>query len=222
MNRPNIFRRLGMRTLRWVLAGEEQSRTCELNRILYERSSDGRQLSHFSHPQVIVGEHTYGLRRETFFAYHPDDRVTIGKFCSIADGVRIVFGGHETGRVSTFPFKALCFGGEPYVDSTSKGNITIGNDVWIGVNAVILSGVQIGHGAVVAAGAVVNKNIPPYALAGGVPARVIKYRLRPDQIESLLQIQWWDWPMNKIRQNLDLLYEDVDGFIRKHQLIRPS
>lgn len=215
--KANLLRRAGLKLLHWLLQDTETNLGHPLNTALYRRTLSGRTFDCFTHPQVAVGEPTYGLRREAFFAYHPDDRVRIGKFCSIADGVRFVFGEHETGRVSTFPFKAVCFGGEPYADARSKGQITIGNDVWIGVNAMILSGTQIGHGAVVAAGAVVNKNIPPYAVAGGVPARVIKYRLRPDQIESLLQIQWWDWPLDKIRENLDLFYSDVDGFIRKHQ-----
>jgi acetyltransferase-like isoleucine patch superfamily enzyme len=178
--------------------------------------------SKLSHPQVEIGENTYGLRRESFFAYHPDDRLVIGKFCSIADGVRFVFGEHTMGRVSTFPFKAVCFGGSPHEDAASKGHIWVGHDVWIGVNAVILSGVQIGHGAVIGAGAVVTRNVPPYAMVGGVPARVIKYRLRTDQIESLLKIQWWDWSLENIKENLDLFYGDVDAFIRKHEQTKSS
>jgi len=220
--KANFFRRAGLRLLHWVLRDVDTDLGHPVNTVLYRRGYNGRTFDQFTHPQVTVGEYTYGLRRESFFAYHPDDRVVIGKFCSIADGVRFVFGGHETGRVSTFPFKAVCFGGEPHSDAVSKGNITIGNDVWIGANAVILSGVHIGHGAVVAAGAVVNKNVPPYALAAGVPARVIKYRLRPDQVEALLQIQWWDWPLEKTKQNLGLFYGDVDGFIRRHSSPRPS
>jgi acetyltransferase-like isoleucine patch superfamily enzyme len=222
MSRANPIKRAGLKLLNWLLQDVEGDLGHPLNTAIYRRSFSGRTFDKFSHPQVTVGEYTYGLRRESFFAYHPDDRVTIGKFCSIADGVRFVFGEHATGRVSTFPFKAVCLGQEPYADSRSKGNITIGNDVWVGVNAMILSGVEIGHGAVIAAGAVVNKNVPPYAVAGGVPAQVIKYRLRPEQIESLLQIQWWNWPLEKIKQNLGLFYDDADAFIRKHQTAKPE
>jgi acetyltransferase-like isoleucine patch superfamily enzyme len=170
----------------------------------------------FAHPQVQVGRHTYGLRRESIFIYHPDDRVVIGRFCSIADGVRFVLGEHRLDCVTTFPLRANCFGDLPHADARSKGLIQVGNDVWIGVNAVILSGVQIGDGAVVAAGAVVARDAPPYAIVGGVPARIIKYRLRPDQIEALLNIRWWDWPLDEIEENLPLFYGDVDLFIRTH------
>ena len=149
MSKPNIFRRIGMRVLLWILGDEQQSRTCELNRVLYERSADGRSLSRFSHPQVEVGEHTYGLQRECFIAYHPDDRVQIGKYCSIGDGVRFVFGEHRTDRVTTFPLRAICFNEAPHADALSKGDIVVGNDVWIGAGAIILSGVKIGNGAII-------------------------------------------------------------------------
>jgi virginiamycin A acetyltransferase len=214
--KTNLLRRTGLKLLDWVLRDVDANVGHPLNTAIYRSGFSGRTFDRFSHPQVTVGEHTYGLRRESFFAYHPNDRVLIGKFCSIADGVRFVFGGHETGRVSTFPFKAVCFGDEPHADSISKGDIVIGNDVWLGFNAMILSGVKIGHGAIVAAGAVVSQDVPPYALVGGVPARVIKQRLRPDQIEALLKIQWWDWPLEKIKSNLDLFYKDADSFIRQH------
>jgi len=216
MKKPNFLRRLVMRAFLWILQDEQDSRTCELNRVLFERSSDGRQLATFSHPQVEVGAHTYGLRRECFFAYHPDDRVRIGKFCSIADGVKFVFGGHRLDTISTFPFRAICFGDAPHADATSRGQIIVGHDVWIGANAVILSGVNIGNGAVVAAGAVVNKDVPPYAVVGGVPAKLIKMRFEPEQIAALEKIQWWNWPLEKIRANLDLFYTSPATFLERH------
>jgi acetyltransferase-like isoleucine patch superfamily enzyme len=217
MIKPNFLRRLGMRAFLWILQDEQDSRTCELNRVLFERCSDGRQLATFSHPQVEVGAHTYGLRRECFFAYHPDDRVRIGKFCSIADGVKFVFGGHRLDTISTFPFRAICFGDAPHADATSRGEIIVGHDVWIGANAVILSGVNIGNGAVVAAGAVVNKDVPPYAVVGGVPAKLIKMRFEPEQIAALEKIQWWNWPLEKIRANLDLFYASPAAFLERHE-----
>ena len=136
MNKPNIFRRIGMRVLLWILADEQQSRTCELNRVLYQRSADGRSLSRFSHPQVEVGERTHGLKRERFIAYHPDDRVQIGKYCSI-DGVRFIFGEHGTDRVTTFPLRAICFNEAPHADALSKGDIVVGNDVWVGAGGIV-------------------------------------------------------------------------------------
>jgi acetyltransferase-like isoleucine patch superfamily enzyme len=216
MNKPNFLRRLGLRALLWILGHEQESRTCELNRVLYERGSDGRQLARFTHPQVEVGEHTYGLRRECFFAYHPDDRVRIGKFCSIADGVKFVFGGHRVDTVSTFPFRAVCFNEAPHADAASKGEIVVGQDVWIGVNALILSGVKIGNGAVVAAGAVVTKDVAPYAIVGGVPAKPVKMRFEPEQVAALEKIRWWDWPLEKIEKNLDLFYATPAAFIQRH------
>jgi acetyltransferase-like isoleucine patch superfamily enzyme len=216
MSKPNIFRRIGMRVLLWILGDEQQSRTCELNRVLYERSADGRRLSRFSHPQVEVGEHTYGLQRECFIAYHPDDRVQIGKYCSIGDGVRFVFGEHRTDRVTTFPLRAICFNEAQHADALSKGDIVVGNDVWIGVGAVILSGVKIGNGAIVAAGAIVAKDVPLYSIVGGVPAKVIRMRLSEAQINALEKIQWWNWPLDKVKANLEWFYGDVDAFIQHH------
>jgi acetyltransferase-like isoleucine patch superfamily enzyme len=85
----------------------------------------------------------------------------------------------------------------------SKGIIEIGNDVWIGTSAIILSGVKIGHGAVVAAGSIVTKSVPPYAIVGGNPAKIIKYRLSEEKIEELLEMKWWDWSEEKIKKNID-------------------
>jgi acetyltransferase-like isoleucine patch superfamily enzyme len=220
--KPNFLRRLGMKCLLWLLKDEQASRTCELNRVLYERAADGRQLARFSHPQMEVGEHTYGLRRECFIAYHPGDRVRIGKYCSVADGVRFVFGGHSLNTISTFPFKAVCFGEAPHADASSKGDIVVGHDVWIGAGAVILSGVKIGNGAVIAAGAVVTANVPSYAVVGGVPARVIKMRFGPEQVAALEKICWWNWPLENIRSNLDFFYGAPDEFIRRHLPASPE
>jgi acetyltransferase-like isoleucine patch superfamily enzyme len=216
MSKPNIFRRIGMRVLLWILGKEEQSRTCELNRVLYERSADGRSLAGFSHPQVDIGERSYGLRRECFIAYHPDDHVMIGKYCSIGDGVRFVFGEHRTNKVTTFPLRAMCFHDDPHADALTKGDIVVGHDVWLGAGAIVLSGVKIGNGAIVAAGAVVAKDVPPYSIVGGVPANVIRMRLSESQIAALEKIQWWNWPLEKVKANLECFYGDVDEFIRHH------
>ena len=102
-------------------------------------------------------------------------------------------------------------------DTFSNGEVFIGNDVWIGMNAIILSGVSIGDGAVVAAGAVVVEDVPPYAIVLGVPAKVKGYRFKTEVIQSLLEMRWWDWDAKKIVENVDDFYIDVEEFIKKHK-----
>ncbi|WP_315859495.1 CatB-related O-acetyltransferase [Cyanobium sp. ATX 6A2] len=201
-----------------MLSDVDLSNTHSINPLLYQRCYFGRLLAPpYRHPQVRIGAYTYGFRRETFFAYHPSDYVEVGKFCSIADGVRFVFGEHQTDNVASYPLRALCFGHEPHADSGSKGPISIGNDVWIGANAIILSGVNIGDGAVIAAGGVVTCAVPAYAVFGGVPARLLRQRLPADQVAALLRIRWWDWPIEKIKHNADLFYGSVAEFISMHE-----
>jgi virginiamycin A acetyltransferase len=97
-----------------------------------------------------------------------------------------------------------------------KGDIIIENDVWIGANSTIMSGIKIGNGAIVAAGSTVTKDVPPYAIVAGNPAKVVKYRFTEEQIEKLLSISWWDWDEQKIRDNaMDMWSDDIDGFINK-------
>lgn len=216
--RISFAKRFILRVLAWAMDDVDDSLTHPVNQLLYLRCFyGGTTVPPFTHPQIDVGDHTYGICRECFLPYHPDDRVVIGKFCGIAQGVKFVFGEHSMNAVSTFPFKAVCFKEGEYADSISKGDILIGNDVWIGVNATILSGVRVGDGAVIAAGAVVNKDVAPYSVVGGVPARHIKHRLKEDQIQDLLDIKWWDWPLDKIKDNRELFYGDPAAFISKHQ-----
>ena len=167
-------------------------------------------------PHTRVGKHTYALRRHTIFRATGDEEVEIGSYCSIAEGVRFIFGEHALNHVSTYPLRTNLMGDGTNTDAFGKGAIVVGSDVWIGINALVMSGVTIGHGAVVAAAAVVTRDVPPYAVVAGVPARVIKYRFSPEQIERLLAIAWWDWPEEKIKTNMDLFYGDVDAFIAAH------
>lgn len=160
------------------------------------------------------GEGTFGV--PTIHSWGEGTQLLIGKYCSIAKGVNIFLGGeHRTDWVTTYPFSALWpeakhIPGHP----KSKGNVIIGNDVWIGALSCILSGVQIGDGAVVGAGALVTKDVPPYAIVGGNPAKIIRYRFDEATIEALLQIRWWDWPKEEISQALPLLLSpDIAGFI---------
>jgi acetyltransferase-like isoleucine patch superfamily enzyme len=221
MKKLGFLQRLSLKLLTKILDNTEISQTHPINALLQTRISDGRSLAPaFTHPQISVGEYTYGLRRDCFFPYHPEDRVLLGKFCSIAEGVRFVFGEHRLDSISTFPFRALCGEGLPHADALSKGNITIGHDVWIGTHALILSGVTIGNGAVIAAGAVVSRDVPPYAVVGGVPARLIRMRLDPHQITALENIAWWNWPLEKIQENIELFYDAPEKFIQAHDLKR--
>lgn len=169
-----------------------------------------------------IGEFTYG--RPAIMHFGEQAALQIGKFCSIADGVTIFLGGnHRTDWVSTFPFNKLPEAFPNGVNITghpiSKGNITIGNDVWIGYGATILSGIIIGDGAVIAAKAVVTKNVAPYEIVGGNPAKHLKYRFNENEISELLRIKWWNWDIDKIKSNLYLVCQpDIAKFIAKNPI----
>jgi acetyltransferase-like isoleucine patch superfamily enzyme len=147
--------------------------------------------------------------------YDSGGKVTIGKYCSIADDVVMLAGGeHHIENVTSFPFDFLNGISKPQRRGV---DITIGNDVWIGYGATILGGVTIFSGAVIGARAVVTKNVAPYAVVGGVPARVIHYRFTFDQIKALLAIGWWNWPEQKIKENIGLLCSpDINEFIGRY------
>lgn len=168
--------------------------------------------------RISIGKHTYGVNNSTVLLFKNNDSVVIGKFCSIAAGVRIVASGeHNYRAVSTFPFYAHYLKKCVDKDTFTKGSVTIGNDVWIGANAVILSGVTIGDGAVIGAGSVVTKSVPPYAIFAGVPAKLIKFRFNHDTIDSLLKIRWWDWDEQFLSANIDSMYENIETFIKKYK-----
>ena len=142
--------------------------------------------------------------------------VSIGNFCSIAQGVTIISGGeHHPEWITTFPIN-IKMNLDSNTTAVAKGPIVIENDVWIATNSSILSGVTIGNGAVVAAGSVVVKDVPPYAIVGGNPAKLIRYRFDEEIISKLLEIKWWDWDDEKIKKNKDLLMsENIEDFIDK-------
>jgi acetyltransferase-like isoleucine patch superfamily enzyme len=171
-------------------------------------------LRNFGPSQGERGAFTYG--RPRIFTWGVT-KVSIGKFCSISSGINIVGGEHNMRWVSTFPLRErfqLPGRGKDGHPKT-KGPIIIGNDVWIGMGATILSGVTVGDGAVIAAHSVVTKDVPPYAIVAGNPAQVLKYRFDQETIQALLRIQWWNWDITKIVENVALINgADVQEFVR--------
>jgi len=166
-------------------------------------------------PRINVGSFTYGNPR--FELWNDSERADIGKFCSIADAVTIFGGGeHRIDWVTTYPLR-IALGDELAARDghpATKGPTKIGNDVWLGYGAVILSGVQIGDGAVVGAGAVVTKDVLPYSVVAGNPARKIKQRFTDRQIKCLIEIKWWEWDLEDINKSVDFLCSDnIEQFI---------
>ena len=140
------------------------------------------------------------------------DKLKVGKFCSIACGAKFLFtsANHKMHSISTYPFPI--FFEEWELDVTNitsawdnKGDIVIGNDVWIGYEAIVLSGVTIGDGAIIGTRAVVTKDVPPYTIVGGIPAKPIRKRFSDEVISKLLELQWWNWPENRIKENIDVI-----------------
>ncbi len=146
------------------------------------------------------------------------DKLKIGRYCSIASGVVFLMGGNHTHRtqwVTVYPFK-----GTSKKAYESRGDTLVGNDVWIGMEAMIMPGVKIGNGAVVAARSLVTKDVPPYTVVGGNPARVIKKRFSQEEITILQKVAWWDWEEEIIEDAMDLLQSrDLKGLEEFHQTL---
>jgi acetyltransferase-like isoleucine patch superfamily enzyme len=171
--------------------------------------------------RLEIGRHSYG---HPLVRWYPGDdeslRVRIGSYVAIADDVVMMIGGeHRPDWISTFPFRIRFEMPGAYEDGhpASKGDITIGNDVWIGRGARLLSGVSVGDGAVIGAYAVVGKDVRPYAVVAGNPAREIRRRFEDRQIEALQRIRWWDWDDRAVRDAVpDLTSDRIDDFIARH------
>jgi acetyltransferase-like isoleucine patch superfamily enzyme len=168
--------------------------------------------------QFDIGRYSWG--HLTVSNRTPGAALKVGQFCSFAYGVHILLGGeHRMDFVSTYRFPAYTEFAERAghlagATSTTHGGVTIGNDVWVGNEALILSGVTIGDGAVIGAGSVVRQDVPPYAIVAGNPGRVAGFRFPKEQIDALLAISWWDWPIEKIVDSLELMMsEDIQRFI---------
>ncbi len=165
--------------------------------------------SHYS-----IGKGSYGV--PLVHDWNEGSTLKIGAFCSISSNVQIYLGGeHRMDWVTTAPLDVMFETKEPYEHAHSKGDVIIGNDVWICANAIILSGVIIGDGAVIANGAIVTREVQPYSIVAGNPARHVRYRFSEDIINQLLSIKWWDWPENIIKQYIPLLLNsDINNFIK--------
>ena len=178
-----------------------------------------------TNPNIIVGDYTYYddfedvHNFEKNVKYHFDftgDQLIIGKFCMIASDVKFIMNGanHLSNAISTYPFSIFGNGWENAMEGKAypnKGNIEIGNDVWIGYNATIMAGVKIGDGAIIATNATVVSDVKPYTIVGGNPAKEIKKRFSPEIIERLLKLQWWNWDIEKITKNVQNLTDlDID------------
>lgn len=192
-------------------------------------------------PNIIAGDYSYyddpddptGFERNNvLYAYGPE-RLIIGKFCALAAEVRFLMAGanHPASGVSTFPF--AIFGGawremtvDLVYDLPSRGDTVVGNDVWIGYRATIMPGVQIGDGAIVAAGALVTKDVPPFAIVGGNPARLLRMRFDEADVARLLRVAWWDWPVAQITAHARVIMagtpDELERIAREQGLLAPG
>lgn len=171
-------------------------------------------------PNIIIGDYTYyddpkdaqNFERNVLYHYpFIGDKLVIGKFCAIATGVQFIMNGanHKMAGFSTFPFYIFGNGWEKSTpqpcDLPYKGDTVIGNDVWIGYQALIMPGVKIGNGAIISSRAVVTSDVPAYAIVGGNPAKLIKKRFSDETILALEKLAWWDWSPEKITRNLNAI-----------------
>ncbi|MFD4820484.1 Vat family streptogramin A O-acetyltransferase [Peribacillus butanolivorans] len=177
-------------------------------------------------PNIIAGEYSYydaknGEYFEDQVLYHYEffgDRLVIGKFCAIAPGVTFIMNGanHRMDGFSTYPFNIFGHGWEKYTPTLDqlpfKGDTIIGNDVWIGMDTVIMPGINIGDGAIIAAKSVITKDVEPYTIVGGNPAKKIKTRFSEEIIRKLLEIKWWDLDIEVISDHIGLILNgDIDN-----------
>jgi virginiamycin A acetyltransferase len=180
-----------------------------------------------SNPNIIVGDYTYyddpedSENFERNVLYHfpfIGDRLIIGKFCALAKGIKFIMNGanHKLDGFSTYPFQIFGNGWEKVTPQSEelpyKGDTVIGNDVWIGYQAVMMPGVQVADGAIIAAKSVVVGDVSPYTIVGGNPAKPIRQRFEDDVIQALLEVAWWNWNIEKITRNLEkIVAAEIDA-----------
>ncbi len=183
---------------------ENWYRTCFLKNII-------------TNPQIIVGDYTYYDDAEDVYNFEKNvlylfdfigDRLIIGKFCQIASGTRFIMNGanHAMNGISTYPFEVFGKGwGNAPSNDLNKGDTVIGNDVWIGNSATIMPGVKIGHGAIIGTNTLVTKDVAPYTIVGGNPGKLIRNRFEQKTIDFLLELAWWNWPIEKITKHVNAI-----------------
>jgi virginiamycin A acetyltransferase len=178
-------------------------------------------------PNIVIGDYTYyddpedseNFERNVLYHYpFVGDKLIIGRFCAIARGVRFIMNGanHKLSGISTYPFQIFGGGWEKVMPDPSefpyKGDTVVENDVWIGYEALIMPGVSLGNGAIVSSRSVVTRDVAPYTVVGGNPAKPIRSRFPDDVVARLLEIAWWDWPVDRISRHLDAIVSgDVDA-----------
>ena len=183
-----------------------------------------------TNPNIVVGDYTYyddpddseGFERNVLYHFpFIGDKLVIGRFCAIARGVTFIMNGanHKMSGISTYPFQIFGNGWEKVMpapgDLPYKGDTVVGNDVWIGYEALIMPGVHIGNGAIVSSRSVVVSDVPPYTIVGGNPAKVIRQRFDPATVTRLESLAWWDWPIETITRHLELIVSgDAEALAR--------
>ncbi|HET7276202.1 MAG TPA: Vat family streptogramin A O-acetyltransferase [Longimicrobiaceae bacterium] len=185
-------------------------------------------------PNILIGDYTYyddpedpeNFERNVLYHFpFVGDKLIIGKFCALARGAKFIMNGanHKLSGITTYPFQIFGNGWEKVMpesgDLPYKGDTVVGNDVWIGYNALIMPGVKIGNGAIISSRSVVVRDVPAYTVVGGNPAREIKQRFSPEVVAELEKIAWWDWPIDKVTRHLELL---VSGDLNALQTLDPA
>lgn len=184
-------------------------------------------------PLIEVGEFTYyddmhdslSFETENVLYHNGPDKLIIGKYCGIARGVRFIMSGanHRMDGPSTFPFHLMGADWFKHADLVlslpGRGDTVVGNDVWIGYGVTVMPGVRIGHGAIVAAGSVVTRDVPDYATVGGSPAKLIKHRYAKSEVTRLLALAWWDWPIEHITQHIPVI---MSGTLDELEKVTPG
>lgn len=177
----------------------------------------GFMIDNPNYEKYSIGIGSYGFPK--ILDWNDNAELVIGKYCSFATNVSILLGGeHHSDWITTYPFSSFNENmSDMKCNRKSKGDVVIGNDVWIGYNVTILSGVKIGNGAIIGAGSTVIKDVPDYSIFAGNPAKLIRFRFDNGTIEKLNHIMWWDWPIQKIEQNKHLfLSNKIEDFLKIH------